>query len=99
MIIEESDYVLESSGGSLFDLKLLNTKKKKDGTVVEEFGDPIYGCSLLSALKRIIGHRLRHKNRNGAITIAKYRNDIIAEMKFLHDIFDGTPEEKDDGLE
>ena len=32
MIIEESDYVLESSGGSLFDLKLLDTKKKKDGT-------------------------------------------------------------------
>ena len=99
MIIEESDYILESSGSSLFDLKLLNTKKKKDGTIVEEFGDPIYGCSLFSALRRIIMHRLKQKNKNGAINMAQCRNSIVAEMKFLHDIFDGTPEEKDDGLE
>ena len=99
MIIKESDYVLEHLGGDLFDLRLLCTKKKKDGTIVEELGDPIYGCSLLSALNRIIRNRVRRKNQEGAITMAKYRDDFVAEMKFLHDIFDGTLLEKDDGLE
>lgn len=99
MIIQESDFVLEHLGGGLFDLRLLSTKKKKDGTIVEELGDPIYGCSLLSALNRIIRNRVRRKNQEGAITMAKYRDDFVAEHKFLHDIFDGTVQEKDDGLE
>ena len=99
MTIEEPDFILESVGGSLFDLKLLNTKKKKDGSVVEEFGDPIYGCSLLSAMKRIAIHRLKQKNKDKGIAMAKYMKDFAAEMKFLHDIFDGTLIEKDDGLE
>ena len=100
MIIQESDFILEEVGnGSLYDLKLLVTKKKKDGTIVKEFGNPIYGCSLLSAISRIIKHRIRYKNQSGAIEMCKYRDDLIAEMEFLHNIFDGTIKEKDDGLE
>ena len=100
MIIQESDFILEEVGeGGLFDLKFLITKKKKDGTIIEEFGNPIYGCSLLSAMSRIIKYRVRQKNTSGAIEMSKYRNDLIAEMNFLHNIFDGTLKEEDDGLE
>lgn len=99
IVIEESDFKLEQVGGAIFDLRLLETKTKKNGTEVEEFGDPIYGCSLESALNKIIRNRLRRKNRNGAITMRKLRDDILAETKFIHDIFNGTPIEPDDGLE
>lgn len=99
MIIEESDFRLEQVGGAIFDLRLLETKVKKNGTKVEELGDPIYGCSLHSALNKIIRNRLQRKNRDGAITMRKLRDDIIAETKFIHDVFDGTSIEPDDGLE
>lgn len=99
MIIEESDFKLEQVGGAIFDLYLLTTKTKKDGSIVEEFGDPIYGCSLESALKRIIRNRISRKNKSGVITMKKLRNDILAESKFIHDIFDGNPVEINDGLE
>lgn len=99
MIIEESDFKLEQVGGAIFDLRLLESKVKKNGTKVEEFGDPIYGCSLESALNRIIRNRLKRKNRSGAITMKRLRDDIIAETKFIHDIFDGISKEPDDGIE
>lgn len=87
MIIKESDYVMRHLGGDLFDLKLRIVKKKKDGTFVDD-EEIVYGCSLFSALRRIVSNRVKLKNREGAIDIKKYRNDLISEMKFLHDIFD-----------
>jgi len=89
MTIEESDFKLEKHG-YLYDLSLLVVKKKKDGTLVEEFDKPIYGCSLESALRRIISYRISRKNKDGAISLIKLRDDIQKEMKFIHDIFDGT---------
>ena len=98
MTIRESDFILRYLSGGLFDLKLLVTKKKKDGTIVPE-EEVIYGCSLFSALRRIIINRIRHKNKDGAISISTFRRDLISEMNFLHDIFEGFNKEKDDGLE
>jgi hypothetical protein len=87
MIIEESDFKLKQITEALFDVYLLEEKTKKDGTVVEEFVGPYYGCSLEYALKKIIRNRLKRKNRDGAISMKKLRDDIVNEMKFLHNIF------------
>lgn len=98
MIIQESDFIMEGDEGS-FNLRFLITKKKKDGTTVEEFGKTIYGCSLYSAMDRIIRYRIKNKNQTGAIEMRKYKDDLITEMKFLHNIFDGNKEEDNDGLD
>lgn len=99
MIIEESDFRLEYLGGYLFDLSLRVRRKKKDGTITDELEDAAHGCSLESAMKRIVMNRVCRKDSEGARTMRAYLASFKSEMKFLHNIFDGMEEEIDDGLE
>lgn len=97
MKIIESDFTLEYLGGDLFDLRLVSVKKKKSGEIVKELGEPIYGCSLHSAIRRIISNRAKLKNTDK--TLKKHLDVLIEQYKAIRAIFDGTPEEVDDGLE
>lgn len=91
MIIRESDFILKSIGSELFDLKLLlGRKKKKDGT--EEIEEAVVrGCTLFSALRRIINNRVKTKNADGAIDMKKLRDDFIQESTYFRNLF--TPNE------
>lgn len=91
MVIKESDFILKSIGSELFDLKLLlGRKKKKDGT--EEIEEAVVrGCTLFSALRRIINNRIKAKNTDGAIDMKKLRDDFIRESEYFSKLF--TPNE------
>ena len=68
MIIEEPDFRAEQiEDGSIFwNLNLIRTKKKRDGTIVEELGDTIYGMPLDSVLKRVVANRIARKHKEEA---------------------------------
>ena len=88
MIIEEADFRAEQiSDDSIFwDLNLIRTKKKKDGTVVEELGNTIYGLPLDSVIKRVAANRIARKYKDKAITMKQYLEDWKLEMKKLNDL-------------
>lgn len=88
MIIEEADFRAEQiNDDSIFwDLNLIRTKKKKDGTVVEELGNTIYGLPLDSVIKRIAANRIARKYKDKAITMKQYLEDWKLEMKKLNDL-------------
>lgn len=82
MIIQEEDFKAEQiSDDSIFwDLNLLRTKKKRDGTIVEELGDTIYGLPLDSVIKRIVANRIARNNKDGAITMKQYLDEWKQQM-------------------
>lgn len=82
MIIQEDDFRAEQINDSsiFWDLNLLKTKKKRDGTIVEELGDTIYGLPLDSVMKRIVANRIARKNKDGAITMKQYLDEWKQEM-------------------
>jgi hypothetical protein len=82
MIIEESDFRAEQiSDDSIFwDLNLLKTKNKRDGSVVEELGDTLYGLPLDSVMKRIVANRIARRNKDGALTMRQYLDEWKQEM-------------------
>ena len=88
MIIEEDDFRAEQiSDDSIFwDLNLIKTKKKRDGTIVEEFGNTIYGMPLDSVMKRIVANRIARKYKDEAITMKQYLEDWKKEMEKLSNL-------------
>lgn len=85
MTIEEYDFKAEQiSEGSLFwDLNLIKTKRKRDGTITQEFGDTIYGMPLDSVIKRIIANRVSMKHKDEALTMKQYLDEWKKEMEKL----------------
>lgn len=88
MIIEEDDFRAEQiADDSIFwDLNLIKTKKKRDGTIVEEFGNTIYGMPLDSVMKRIVANRIARKYKDEAITMKQYLEDWKKEMEKLSNL-------------
>ena len=88
MIIEEPDFRAEQiEDGSIFwDLNLIRTKKKRDGTIVEELGDTRYGLPLDSVIKRVIANRIARKYKEQAITMKQYLEDWKKEMEKLSNL-------------
>ena len=84
MIIEESDFRAEQieDGSTFWDLNLIKTKKKRDGTVVQELGNTIYGIPLDSVIKRIVANRIARKHEE-AITMKQYLDEWKIEMDKL----------------
>lgn len=82
MIIEEPDFRAEQiEDGSIFwDLNLIRTKKKRDGTIVQELGDTKYGLPLDGVMKRIIANRIARKHPDEALTMKQYLDEWKAEM-------------------
>ena len=82
MVIEEKDFRLEqiSDDSNFWDLNLLRVKKKRDGSIVEEFGDTIYGITLEHAIKRIISNRISRKNPE-SVDMKTYLKLWSEEMK------------------
>lgn len=79
----ESDFVLEPINSYFWNLKLLETKIKRTGFVVEEFGDNIYGISLVTALNKIATLRAS-KNFNG--TLIEFLRKWRKERKVLENL-------------
>lgn len=88
MIIAESDFRAEqSSEGSIFwDLNLIRTKKKRDGSIVEELGDTIYGIPLDSVMKRVCLNRIARNHKDQAISMKQFLDEWKNEMKKLSDL-------------
>jgi len=88
MIIEEPDFRAEqSSEGSIFwDLNLIRTKKKRDGTIVEELGDTIYGIPLDSVMKRVAINRIARNHKDKAITMKQFLDEWKEEINKLSDL-------------
>jgi hypothetical protein len=88
MIIQEDDFKAEQlSDDSIFwDLNLLRTKKKRDGTIVDELGDTIYGLPLDSVMKRIVANRIARNNKDKAITMKQYLDEWKQEMVKLSNL-------------
>lgn len=84
MIIEEPDFRAEQieDGSTFWDLNLIKTKKKRDGTVVQELGNTIYGLPLDSVIKRIVANRIARKHEE-AITMKQYLDEWKIEMEKL----------------
>ena len=84
MIIEESDFRAEQieDGSTFWDLNLIKTKKKRDGTIVQELGNTIYGLPLDSVIKRIVANRIARKHEE-AITMKQYLDEWKIEMDKL----------------
>ena len=82
MIIEEPDFRAEQiEDGSIFwNLNLIKTKKKRDGTIVEELGDTIYGMPLDSVMKRVVANRIARNHKDEAITMRQYLDEWKQEM-------------------
>lgn len=64
MIIEEPDFKLIPTAGTLFDLELLYIIKPKNGKPRKEFKNAGYGMTLIAALKKIIHYRIECKYPN-----------------------------------
>lgn len=88
MIIEEPDFRAEQiEDGSIFwNLNLIRTKKKRDGTIVEELGDTIYGMPLDSVLKRVVANRIARKHKEEAITMKQYLDEWKEQMKLISNL-------------
>lgn len=88
MTIEETDFkASQISEGSIFwDLNLIKTKKKRDGTIVQEFGDTIYGIPLDSVMKRVVANRIAMKHTDAAITMKQYLDEWKTEMVKLQSL-------------
>lgn len=84
MIIEEPDFRAEQieDGSTFWDLNLIKTKKKRDGTIVQELGNTIYGLPLDSVIKRIVANRIARKHEE-AITMKQYLDEWKIEMDKL----------------
>jgi hypothetical protein len=92
MIIEESDFRLESIDESspLFDLELLHIINKGKSNERSEFKVVAYGISLENALKRVVMFRLNNKNKDEAISLAKYLKDVKEENNSIKQLIHGT---------
>ena len=55
--MDSNDFQIKPINSYFCDLKLLEIKTKKDGSIVEEFGDSIYGIPFLIAICTITTHR------------------------------------------
>ena len=88
MIIAESDFRAEqSSEGSIFwDLNLIRTKKKRDGSIVEELGDTIYGIPLDSVMKRVCINRIARKHKDECMTMKQFLDEWKEEIRKLSDL-------------
>jgi len=88
MIIQESDFRAEQiAEGSLFwDLNLIRTKKKRDGTVTEELGDTIYGIPLDSVIKRVAINRIARKHKEAAINMRQFLDEWKIELNKLSNL-------------
>ena len=88
MIIEEDDFRAEqiSEGSVFWDLNLIRTKKKRDGTIVEELGDTIYGIPLDSVMKRVVINRIARKHKDEAITMKQFLDEWKEEIRKLSDL-------------
>ena len=85
MIIEEPDFRAEQidEGSTFWDLNLIRTKKKRDGTIVEELGDTIYGIPLDSVIKRVAINRIARKHKEEAITMKQFLDEWKEQIKLL----------------
>ena len=85
MIIEEPDFRAEQieDGSTFWDLNLIKTKKKRDGTIVQELGNTIYGIPLDSVIKRIAANRIARKHNDEAITMMQYLDEWKKEIEKL----------------
>ena len=88
MIIQEPDFRAEQiEEGSLFwNLNLIKTKKKRDGTIVEELGDTIYGMPLDSVLKRVVANRIARNHKDEAITMKQFLDEWKVEMRKISNL-------------
>lgn len=77
------DFVLESTNGYFWNLKLLETKVKRTGVIIEEFGDTIYGIPLQLALHKIAVLRAS-KDFTG--TLEEFLRKIKAESEALKEL-------------
>ena len=86
MIIEEKDFRLFpiSEDSALFDLSF---KKIVNKGKVGEWGSPIYGIDLGSAIKRIIMHRCASKYpEDHTISLKTYLNEFEKMWKEIRDL-------------
>lgn len=79
----KSDFVLEPINKSFCNLKLLETKTKRTGVTIEEFGDTLYGIPIEIALRKIVTLRTS-KNFNGTLT--EYLKKWKEEAKVLESL-------------
>ncbi len=88
MIIREEDFEATqiSEGSTFWDLKIIKTKKKRDGTITEEFGDTIYGIPLDSVMKRVAISRIGRKHKEQAITMKQFLDEWKVEMNKLQNL-------------
>ena len=88
MKIVEDDFELEQvDETSIFwDLKVLKTVKKKDGTIESKLGDPMYGLPLESAIKRIASVRM-HRKHPEAIAMKQYLEEY---KQILNQLYEAT---------
>lgn len=77
------DFVLEPINKYFWNLTLLETKTKRTGVTIEEFGNTMYGIPLETALRKIATLRAS-KNFNG--TLIEYLKKWKVEMKILESL-------------
>ncbi len=83
MKIEEEDFILTPIDNSPFyDLELLYVVNKGKSNEKKEFKVAAYGCTLESAVKRIIRNRVHSKY--DTVTLTQYLKDLKSELKTLN---------------
>lgn len=81
MKIVEKDFILEPSGLNHFDLSFLKKIKKETGEVELKFVKVAYGCSLSSAIKKIVHNRVNTKYESESPYLLDYLKDIKNEYE------------------
>jgi len=89
MRIVEKDFVLDSLGDGHFNLYFIKRVTKEDGTSAAKLVKPSYGCTLTSAIKKIIHHRVNtmYESENPCLLEYLQSLDNVSKqfLKLLHE--------------
>lgn len=101
MQIIEKDFIMtpSSSTSDLFDLRFIKKVKKRDtGKFEMEPGDPLYGMTLASALRRIAHKRTNTKFEEDNVTMMEYLKELNRQYAIIVKLCkDSLPEKFDTG--
>lgn len=83
----------------LFDLRFYKTVKKRDsGEMVQELGNPLYGLTLYSAIKRIAHFKTGKKFQEAVVELKDYVRELRLEEKLIREYLqEKLPEKFDTG--
>lgn len=101
MEIVEKDFVMTPSSfdSDRFDLRFFKRVKKRDtGKFETELGDPLYGLTLASAIRRIAHKRTAAKYEEANVTLFEYLKELNSNYeKMVKLCKESLPEKFDTG--